>query len=271
MTTLVDGVAADMLPADDRGLAYGDGLFETLRVIDGIAPLWDRHMRRLRDGCERLRIPMPSVALLAADLWTATDGLRDAVARITITRGSGPRGYAAPVAPASRRIVSASPMPVLSDASLRDGIRLFPCRTRVALQPALAGIKHLNRLEQVLARGEWNDASCAEGLMLDMEGRLACATAANLFVVVDDDVLTPRVDRCGVAGVARALVLDWFADAREADLNPDVLDRASEVFISSSVRGMLAVCAIGDRRWLPGPVLRACQQRWRTRILQETT
>jgi 4-amino-4-deoxychorismate lyase len=81
-------------------------------------------------------------------------------------------------------------MPVLSDASLRDGIRLFPCRTRLALQPALAGIKHLNRLEQVLARGEWNDASCAEGLMLDMEGRLACATAANLFVVVDDDVLT---------------------------------------------------------------------------------
>jgi 4-amino-4-deoxychorismate lyase len=271
VTTLVDGVVATTVAADDRGLAYGDGLFETMRVRQGRAPLWDRHLARLREGCERLRIPAPDGTVLQADLAAASQGIADAVVRLTVTRGSGPRGYAPPAMPVARRVVSGAPMPAITAAATRDGVALFACQTTLALQPALAGIKHLNRLEQVLARAEWRDEAFGEGLLLDTAGRLACATAANLFVVVDGALLTPRVDRCGVAGVGRALVLDWFPDAREADLNPDVLARASEVFITSSVRGMLAVRAIGTMRWAPGPILRHCQHRWRADILQETT
>lgn len=271
MNTRVDGVAATQLAADDRGLAYGDGLFETLRVINGVAPWWDRHMRRLREGCERLRIPMPASDMLLSDLEAVTVGVPDAVARITVTRGSGPRGYAAPMAPATRRVVRASPFSPPAEAALRDGVALFPCRTRLALQPALAGIKHLNRLEQVLARAEWSDTACADGLMLNTAGQLASAISANLFIVLDGRPLTPRVDECGVAGIGRGLVLEWFGDAREAVLSPDMLAAADEVFITSAVRGMLAVCAIGNRHWLPGPVLRACQQHWCANLLQETS
>lgn len=270
VSTRVDGMEASLLAADDRGLAYGDGLFETLRVINGVVPLWSRHMRRLGEGCERLRIPMPDVDALLADVAAVTANLPDAVARITVTRGSGPRGYAASAVPVPRRVVTASAFLPPDETMIRDGIALFPCQTRLAMQPALAGIKHLNRLEQVLARAEWSDVAFADGLVMDTAGRVASAISANIFIVLNGQVMTPRVDQCGVAGIGRSLVLEWFADAREAELSPGMLAAASEVFISSAVRGMLAVCAIGTGRWYPGPVLRACQQHWRAHILQET-
>lgn len=260
---LVDGQRRDTVAALDRGLLYGDGLFETIRFVAGKAPLWPRHMQRLAQGCERLRLPAPDPALLWREAQSATQGMADAVLRITLTRGVGARGYAMPEAPCVTRIVAAFPMPAVSTATYRDGVCLHLCETRLAGQPLLAGIKHLNRLEQVLARAEWSDPAIAEGLLCDQHGNAVSATAANLFAVIDGVTVTPRVDRCGVAGVLRAELLHALPQAQVRDLPLAECLAAGELFLSSSVRGILPVQAVGDRVFAPGSAARAMQSHWR--------
>lgn len=260
---LVDGQPQDTVAALDRGLLYGDGLFETIRFVDGVAPLWSRHMQRLALGSERLRLPPPDAGLLWREAQLATRGLPDAVLRITLTRGVGARGYAMPGMPHVTRIVAAFAMPETTAMAYRDGVRLHLCETRLAGQPLLAGIKHLNRLEQVLARAEWSDPAIAEGLLGDSRGNAISATAANLFAVIDGVPVTPVLDHCGVAGVLRAELLAVLPQVRVRDLPLAECLAADELFLSSSVRGILPVQAVGDRVFAPGPVARAMQVHWR--------
>jgi 4-amino-4-deoxychorismate lyase len=259
---LIDGAPAGTVSAFDRGLSYGDGLFETIRFEQGGAPLWSRHMHRLEEGCARLGLPAPDVALCLREARVVSDGMPSAVVRITVTRGVGERGYAPPSSPQPTRIVAGYQAPPMSGDAYRFGVRTRWCELRLAAQPRLAGIKHLNRLEQVLARAEWQDPSIAEGLLRDVEGRVISATMANLFAVVDGKLLTPSLDRCGVAGVARAEVLACWPGAQALPITPETLACASEVFLSSSVRGILPVQAVGDTVYVPGPVTRALQQHW---------
>src|SRR5699024_309429 len=164
------------------------------------------------------------------DVLAACNGLASATVRITWTRGSGPRGYAPPASARPTCIVSAAPATPWPADWYHHGIRLHLCRTRLAVQPALAGLKHLNRLEQVLARDEWHDDSVEEGLMLDLEDRVIGATAANLFAVAGGCLRTPAVTRCGVAGTARAEILARHPDTRVDDMTLDELLQADEVF-----------------------------------------
>ena len=258
----VDGRAATGLPADDRGLAYGDGLFETIRVVAGRAPLWTWHMERLEEGCRRLGLPQPAPDVLADEVSAAADGLDDAVVRIIWTAGSGPRGYVRQATVPGRMIVAASPMPHADPFIATHGVALFECSTRWSLQPKLAGIKHLNRLEQVLARAEWDDPSFTDGLMLDMDGRVISTTAASIGLVVDGVPMFPALHRCGVAGVGRRLAMASLPGVVETDIDRAMLVSASEVFLASSVRGMLPVRAIGDRHYAAGPVAKALQAAW---------
>lgn len=260
----VNGQVAATVSVRDRGLLYGDGLFETVRVVDGEAPLWARHMARLAEGCARLGLPAPDTATLGAEVRAVTDGMSAAVVRITLSRGEGARGYAPPADVQPTRVVVAHPMPALDPRLASDGVRMRICDLRLAEQPRLAGIKHLNRLEQVLARAEWNDPEIAEGLLLDAAGRVVCATMANVFAVIDGTLVTPALKRCGVAGVARAEVLATRPGAQVRDVRLDELIEASELFLTSSVRGILPVQAVGDKVFRPGPVTRALQQHWRT-------
>jgi 4-amino-4-deoxychorismate lyase len=257
----INGEPVSTVSALDRGFLYGDGLFETIRWVDGDVPLWARHRARLAEGCARLGLPVPDGAL-EADIAEVGAGLSDAVIRLTLTRGVGQRGYALPAAVRGTRVVAATPSPAMRAGAYTEGLHLRLCQTRLALQPALAGLKHLNRLEQVLARAEWNDASIDEGLMFDMEGRVVCATAANIFAVFDGELLTPAVDRCGVAGVARAEVLALQTDVHVVALTLDTLLQADELFLSSSVRGILPVRRLPGREWAPGPVTRQLQAHW---------
>lgn len=260
---LVNGQPGDHVAATDRGLLYGDGLFETIRFEGARAPLWAGHMQRLALGCARLRLPAFDAARLWYEAQAVVRDAAQAVVRITLTRGSGTRGYAMPAAPQATRIVAAHPMPALEAAWYRDGVRLHLCETRLAEQPLLAGLKHLNRLEQVLARSEWNDAAIAEGLLCDARGHAISATAANLFAVFDGVVVTPRLDRCGVAGVLRAELLRAFPAIELRELSLAACLTASELFLSSSVRGILPVQAVADKVLAPGPVARAMQAHWR--------
>jgi 4-amino-4-deoxychorismate lyase len=260
---LVNGAPMTTVSVFDRGLSYGDGLFETIRFVRGMAPLWSRHMQRLQESCTRLRLPGPDTQLLLDEAVSVAVGLEQAVVRITLTRGLGERGYAPPASPIISRIVAGFDAPMMSGPAYVSGVHVRWCETRLARQPLLAGMKHLNRLEQVLARAEWSGDAVMEGLLRDEAGLVISGTMTNLFAVIDGVLVTPAVDRCGVAGVARAEVLAHERDARVVDLRDEELARASEVFLTSSVRGVLPVQAVGDTVYVPGPVTRALQQHWR--------
>jgi len=260
---LVDGQARDQVSVLDRGLGYGDGLFETIRFVGTDAPLWPRHMQRLEEGCRRLGLPMPGPALLQAEARAAAQDMAASVVRITLTRGVGARGYKPPAQPQATRIVAAFEPPPADDAAQSDGIRVRRCATMLAPQPLLAGLKHLNRLEQVLARAEWDDPAIAEGLLCDADGLSISATAANLFAVFAGRLATPAVDRCGVAGVGRAEVLAAWPHAQVRPIPLDALHRADELFLSSSVRGIVPIRELEGRGFAIGPVTRALQAHWR--------
>ncbi|WP_109126843.1 aminodeoxychorismate lyase [Dyella sp. C11] len=260
---LVNGAPEATVSVFDRGLSYGDGLFETIRFVRGAAPLWTRHMARLHAGCGRLRLPLPVPAQLLDEAIAVVAGIDQAVVRITLTRGVGERGYAPPRDANTTRIVAGFDAPPMTGEAYALGMRLRWCETTLSAQPLLAGMKHLNRLEQVLARAEWTDPAIGEGLVCDGEGQVISGTMTNLFAVIDGALMTPSLDRCGVAGVARAEVLGHRPDARVAALRREDLARASEVFLSSSVRGILPVQAVGDTLYVPGPVTRALQHHWR--------
>lgn len=260
---LVNGQNDAHVSALDRGLMYGDGLFETIMFVDDAAPLWPRHMHRLHEGCKRLGLPAPDNALLLQETETVMEGMPHAVVRITITRGVGTRGYAPPDHPQATRIVAAFEPPFIDADWYARGIRVRFADLRLSAQPRLAGLKHLNRLEQVLALAEWNDPDIVEALLFDERDRLIGSTAANVFVVVHGCLATSALDRCGVAGVARAEVLAHYPQLQIRDIDRDELMQADEIFLSSSVRGILPVREIDGRALQPGPHARALQAHWR--------
>ncbi len=259
----VNGSADARIDTDDRGLLYGDGLFETILFVGGVAPLWRRHMQRLLRGCERLLLPAPDIATLAREATEVIKGMERAIVRITLTRGKGVRGYAPPQNPECTRVVAAFAPPSIAQDWYARGIRVRFADLTLASQPHLAGIKHLNRLEQVLARAEWNDPEIVEALLFDMEDHVICATAANLFVARDGRLSTPALDHCGVAGVARAEVLNALPQTQVRDIGRDELMQADEIFLCSSVRGILPVRELPGRAFEAGLFARAMQARWR--------
>lgn len=247
---LIDGRPAAALPADDRGLAYGDGVFETIALVDGRPALWDAHLARLTEGCRRLGIPAPAPATLAADLARlAPTG--HGVLKLTITRGSGGRGYAPPREARPRRLLQRLPRPERPAAWWRAGVAVRVCATRLATQPRLAGIKHLNRLEQVLARQEWADPEIAEGLMLAENGELIEATACNVLVDDGARVLTPPTDRQGVAGVMRDHLLERLAalgrSTKVTPLRLDALPEDAALMLCNSLIGVWPVHTLNGR------------------------
>lgn len=262
MQAWVDGQPGSVLDVQNRGLAYGDGLFETIAVRGGRPSLLDGHLARLALGCQRLLIEVDS-ALLREEIERFASQLGGGVVKLILTRGDSQRGYAfSPTSPA-RRILQAGPLPAYPAAYAEQGIRLFACQTRLAEQPLLAGLKHLNRLEQVLARAEWRDAEHAEGLMCDTQGRVVEGVYSNLFLVHGDELFSADLRRCGVAGVMRAALIEQAEQlhipVHIRDLSSDDLASADEVFVCNSVYGIWPVRACGALNWSPGPLTRKLQ------------
>ena len=265
---LVNGELSDVVPAGDRGLAYGDGVFETLRFTAGQPHLWQGHMDRLQRGCERLALPVPDQAQLLREARTVATGERDCVVKIILTRGSGGRGYAPPSTPQPNRVVSCHALPSGLEDDARRGVHGRLCEQRIALQPSLRGIKHLNRLEYVLAAAELAGEPGQVGIVRNTEDFVISSVHANLFLVVNGQLLTPRMDRCGVHGVLRALLLRDFKNRLELRrVTLDLMAAASEIFLVSSVRGVVPLRSLGDWHWDPGPVTRDMQQ-WHRELVQ---
>lgn len=257
---LVDGKPCETVSARDRGLHYGDGLFETLAVVGGRPQLWEPHMRRLAEGCRRLGLPPPASDLLRGEADRLCAERERGVLKILLTRGQGGRGYRPPreTETVVTRVLSWHPPPDYPPSYYREGVALRLCRTRLGHNPALAGIKHLNRLEQVLARAEWREAAIAEGLMLDQAGHPIEGTQSNLFLVRRGVLATPDLSCCGVAGVMRDLLIELArGDGHEVEvarLGIGDLQTADEVFLCNSLIGVWPVRRCGDWDYRPGPV-----------------
>ncbi|WP_189515374.1 aminodeoxychorismate lyase [Kushneria pakistanensis] len=235
----------------DRGLAYGDGLFETVLLRDGVARLWDEHCERLSQGAQRLGFEAPSRAWLDALPGKAPAG--EHVLKITLTRGSGGRGYRPPL-PAEPRcywqFIPFTPMP----ERWVQGITVRLCRLRLACQPVLAGIKHLNRLENVLARQEWQDDTIAEGILLNDRDQLIEATAMNLAWHDQGRWWTPALTECGVEGTLRRALIErgHLSVADHAPLSRLLNSQSACLF--NSVQGLwpIVMCHDADGHDTPG-------------------
>lgn len=261
---LHNGEPTETLDALDRGLHYGEGLFETLAVHRGTPLLWDRHVARLRDGCQRLGLPSPNVDQLQDEVGrVAGDAVKCAV-KVMITGGVGGRGYRQPASASPSRLVFGYPWPDYPDHWRQTGVVVRLCRTSLSRNPLLAGMKHLNRIEQVLARSEWRDDDIAEGLMQDTEGHLIEGTMSNLFLVHNGSILTPTLEQCGVAGVMRAQVL---ATADRLGMPVEVKEitvaealSADALFVTNSLLGLWPVRQFEERIYAVNPLVHRLQQ-----------
>ena len=260
--TLINGMASEQVSVRDRGLQYGDGVFETVAVCHGRPLLWEAHLARLQNGCERLAIPAPNSGVLQVEAARLCTGVMKGVLKIILTRGTGGRGYASGDAGEPTRVLSLFPWPAYEPGWAEAGIPARLCETRLARNPRLAGIKHLNRLEQVLARREWED-EVAEGVMRDELGDVIEGVMSNLFVVTNGALATPDLSYCGVAGVMRALVLEkagaMGVPARIGRVTLDDLERCDELFFTNSIIGIWPVVRFENRHFRVGPMTRQLQ------------
>lgn len=249
---LVNGEHTDKISVADRGLQYGDGVFETIAIHNMQPVFWEQHMDRLLRGCHALNITPPDRTLLVDEAQQLIETRAKGVLKIIITRGQGGRGYRLQKNSPPSRILGIHDWPDYPQHYYTDGIELKICDTRLAPNPALAGIKHLNRLEQVMARAEWDDAY-AEGLMLDTKNRVIEGTMTNVFLVKDGILHTPDISECGVAGVARGEVLN-IAQALSItteirNLQLDDIYTADELFVCNSVAGIWPVQQAGFQHY----------------------
>jgi 4-amino-4-deoxychorismate lyase len=252
--TLVNGHPAQTVDALDRGLAYGDGVFRTLRTRAG-QPLWWRDQyAKLAADCAALRLTCPDDAGLHAEICQVAAG-GEGIAKIVITRGSGARGYAPPQDPACTRIVLSAPLPAHAHMDSPVDVTARWCALRLARQPRLAGVKHLNRLENVLARAEWDDPAVFEGLLCDDSGAVIGGVMSNLLIAKAGELFSPDLSQCGVAGVARTRLLRAVArrgiPLHVGRLMPDAILAADEVMICNSVIGVRRIARLDDATWMP--------------------
>lgn len=251
---LVNGEPLDTISARDRGLAYGDGVFRTLCTEAG-QPLWWRdHYAKLVADCAVLTLACPDEPVLRAEVCKVAEA-RQGVVKIVLTRGAGARGYAFPAGQPATRIVASAPLPPHAHSDACIDVVARWCTLRLARQPRLAGVKHLNRLENVLARAEWDDPAIFEGILCDDSGAVISGVMSNLIWIRDGDLYTPDLSECGVAGVARTRLLraaQRLGVRIHIDrLMPDAILAADEVMICNSLIGLRRVARLDDKTWPP--------------------
>ena len=260
---LVNGQRTGVDPAD-RGLAYGDGLFETMAAHDGRIRWLDLHFDRLEDGCRRLQIQPPERRVLADEIATHCPRVGRAAVKLIVTRGPGARGYAPPAAPTPTRILSIGAWPKYPSSHFANGIRVRVCRLRLAVNTALAGMKHLNRLEHVLAHLELRGTDAEQGLLLDTSEHVVGGTSGNVFAVYQGRLFTPAIERAGIKGVMRRVVLTAAAEleisAAERDLTLAEIANADELFMTNALFGIWPVASFDNRTLARGPVTRRLMQ-----------
>lgn len=253
---LINGKADPCISPLDRAVMYGDGVFRTLKVLSGKPLAWDIHYRKLASDCAALFLPCPPEAELFNDIQCLFAAHGDGVIKLVISRGVGQRGYAQPDPLIPTRMAIHSPLPIYPADYAVNGVKARVCDLRLSAQPRLAGIKHLNRLENVLARLEWGDPDIAEGLLLDASGSVVEGTMSNLFAYAGGELFTPDLSCCGVAGVQRERIM-FLAEILGiklvvGSLKVESLLAAQELFLCNSVIDIWPIRQLQEKIWAPG-------------------
>jgi 4-amino-4-deoxychorismate lyase len=261
---LINGQYEEQISARNRALQYGDGLFETLAVVKGQALAWDRHIERLQHGCERLKIKSPDILRLQSESLQLCEHSELAVLKLIISRGEGGRAYRPAQTAETTRIVSLHDWPDYPPSFRHRGIEVSVCNTRMGHSPALAGIKHLNRLEQVLISEELCQTQKTEGLALDIEDKVIEGSMSNVFIVKNGLISTPALDKAGVAGVIRGRILELCEESGFAiqvtSLCLDDVFNADEVFFCNSIAGIWPANKVDDVCYEVGPYTQKLQK-----------
>jgi 4-amino-4-deoxychorismate lyase len=266
--TMVNGEFTDLVSVKDRGLAYGDGVFETMRISWGQIPLLQYHLERLELGCQRLNIPYASdfVRDSLKRFLNAKPAEDHASLKLVMTRGIGGQGYYPPEGGITQpTLILQSSSFSTQDPLAERGIILHRCSFAISGNTYLAGIKHLNRLEYVLAAREVPNTPETQGLLLDDTGHVVESVHHNIFVVRDGTLITPQLERVGVKGVMRRFILDDLApklglSVVEENLTADSLKQAAEIFVCNSLRGIWPVREFEETSWqVPSPVTQRLQ------------
>ncbi len=261
--SLVNGFPQDTIELSDRGLQYGDGLFETIAIKKGHPCFLNRHLARLNEGCRRLLLPEYCSTVLYNEAISMSKGLENAVLKIIITRGSGGRGYRQPEMINPNRILSTHPFPNYSSTYKEQGVCVRLCETRLGLNPTLARIKHLNRLEQVLARAEWSNLNFQEGIMLDLNDHVIEGTMTNLFYTKNNKLFTAPLQYSGVAGIMREIIIELARTHGYTvileNFNLSDLLSADEAFVCNSIIGIWPINSINSTSLEIGLITRQLQ------------
>ena len=248
---LINGCEQDMLAASDRAAQFGDGCFTTACIIDGEIPLFAAHLERLQDACQKLLISFEDWSELQNEMKMLAKGHVRGVLKVIISRGSGGRGYSGKNCHSATRILSVSAWPDHYDRWRQEGITLALSPVRLGRNPLLAGLKHLNRLEQVLIRSHLEQTDADEALVVDSEGWVTECCAANLFWRKENVVYTPRLDQAGVNGIMRQFCLQSLAQSPfqvvEVYAGEDALMQADEMVICNALMPVIPVRACGDK------------------------
>jgi 4-amino-4-deoxychorismate lyase len=286
--TLVNGSHNPGLDPLDRGLAYGDGVFETIALQHGQVQLWQGHCQRLTKGLLRLGLAADAAAAsalvtrLTSDiqaayrLFEAADG----VLKITITRGVGGRGYVAPLVSQCTRIVTLAPWPTGREGLAGAGVNSRLCCHPWSLNSVLAGLKHLNRLDQVMAGNEWQDPHIHEGFMLDPDANIISGVMSNVFIEQQGRLIVPLLDQCGIAGVmaqeVRVIAEQAGINVKAGRINVTALLNADAVFMTNSLNGIWPVVNLRpstsnpkSHSWPISDLILGLQQSLATRLLQQ--
>jgi len=258
LNSIVNGKVISEISIQDRGFNYGDGLFETMIMVNHQPVFWGEHYQRLLNGCTVLGIECPSAKHLKNEieqLCSLNPTVATATIKLILTRGDSERGYQCAEGAKPNIIISLFSYPDYSADYWREGIKVKFCQTRLSYQKRLIGVKHLNRLEQVLARQEWAD-EYQEGLMADTNGNIIEGVMSNVFIVKGDVVQTPLINQAGVDGIIRNIVLKLceahgIMVAEDEISQEQVLD-ADEVFLTNSLIGLWPVKQVGNKVYKTG-------------------
>jgi 4-amino-4-deoxychorismate lyase len=245
---LINGTESTTIAADDRGLAYGDGLFSTIKVERGIVQLWDYHLQRLQLGAKNLFFPDVDWILLASELHSLAKSVGEqpfSVIKVILTRGSGGRGYSIQGCHSPQRILSVHSYPVFYQQWQKDGLKVVQCEQKLAINRQLAGLKTLNRLEQILIKHELEAKNAFEGIVCDNDGYVIEACSANIFLKLKNQWVTPKLDGCGVKGVKRRQIMELSAKAGQPitaiKITKNDLLNAQAVCLSNALMGIVPV------------------------------
>jgi 4-amino-4-deoxychorismate lyase len=239
--------AHQCISINDRALQYGDGVFETLRIVNGNIPMWEYHQQRLKNAQYILGLPLDDFLSQWDDFVTQSlSHIFSGCAKLIVSRGEGPRGYKMPPQVTLNWWLSITDLPAVNSKS---DFRLTLCRHTLSRQPTLAGLKHLNRLDQVMARSEWNEQdNFDEGIMFNLDGDVTEGTMSNIFWLKEGRLFTPDLSQEGIDGCVRRWIIEQGRNNSpviiEKGAKLDQLLTADAVFITNSLLGIQKVTEI---------------------------